>query len=287
MILTADDFGISPAVDEAILLLIEKDRISSTSCMVTGDNPDLRQDLSSLKKLSHKIDVGLHLVLTEAKALATHDYAEGLTDADGNFFTLKALAARAYSGRLNKVSIEKEIRAQIESFVRLFGRVPDFIDGHQHVQQLPTIKDAVISTMKIFDSIIYVRAANLPTQWLWNSAQSFSLRFALENLALTIPGRQASAAFSENNVRHNRYLLGYYRHTPNIQFNSVFKKYLTLRPQSDDIFFCHPGYIDEHLKRVDTLVESRKDNLNFLMSAEFEDLHKTNQISINRFPSVI
>lgn len=287
MILTADDFGISPAVDEAILLLIEKDRISSTSCMVTGDNPDLRQDLSSLKKLNQKIDVGLHLVLTETKALATHDFAEGLTDRDGKFFKLKVLAARAYSGRLNKVSIEKEIRTQIENFVRLFGRVPDFIDGHQHVQQLPTIKDAVISTMKTFDSIIYARVANLPNQWLWNSTQSFSPRFALENLALAIPGRQASAAFSENKVRHNRYLLGYYRHTPDLKFNSVFKKYLTLNPRSDDIFFCHPGYIDEHLKRVDTLVDSRKDNLNFLLSAEFEDLCKINQISINRFPLVV
>ena len=286
MILNADDFGISPAVDEAILLLIEKGRISSTSCMVTAGNPRLQSDIALLIKARQKIDVGLHLVLSNSKPLAEHTPAEGLITEHGCFLPLKALITKAYLHRLSQASVEKEIRAQIQTFVNYFGQPPDFIDGHQHVQQLPIVRDAIISTVKDFTSIKYVRVANLPNQWLWNSAQSFSTGVALENLALIIPGRHSASAFSKHQIRHNRYLLGYYRHTPTYQFKTVFKNYLAIKPGTDDIFFCHPGYVDEHLKSVDTLVESRKDNLNFLLSAEFEDLCKTSQISINRFTSV-
>lgn len=268
MILTADDFGISPAVDLAILQLIEKGKISSTSCMVTASNPELRNDLASLKEFRQKIDIGLHLVLTDA-------------------FSLKTLIAQAYLHRLSPTDIENKIRRQIEIFVDYFGQLPDFIDGHQHVQQLPVVRDALISAVKSFGSIKYIRVADLPNQWLWNSAQSFLFDVTLGNIALLIPGRQSAIVFAKHGIKHNRYLLGYYRHNPAIQFKKVFENYLALKPGADDIFFCHPGYIDEHLKNVDTLVESRKDNLNFLMSAEFEDMCKINQIGINKYTSDI
>lgn len=283
MILSADDFGISPAVDEGILMLIEKNRISSTSCMVTGLDSALTRNLILLKKYNTKVDVGLHLVLTESTPLSGAAFKSGFVDRNGSFYSLKNLIARAYFGKLNQACLDAEIRAQIESFINIFGHAPDFIDGHQHVQQLPIVRNSIIAAMKHFKSLRYVRIADLPNQWILNSAQSVSFRFALENLALAIPGRRAAALFTKNNIQHNRFLLGYYRHTANVQFKTVFKNYLTLKPQAHDVFFCHPGFVDEHLKKVDTLVDSRKDNLDFLLSAEFEDMCNINKISINRF----
>ena len=283
MILSADDFGISPAVDEAILQLIEKKRISSTGCMVANTNPELRQNLISLKNSSSEIDVGLHLVLTDTAPLGKHRFQDGLVAKNGKLPNLKTLATKAYLGILELVAIETEILAQIENFKSVFGRTPDFIDGHQHVQQLPIVRHAIVSSLKKFNKIGYVRIANLPNSWIWNSSQLFSPRFALENLALAIPGRQSAILFSENKIKHNRYLLGYYRHTPDMQFRTVFEKYLSLGPAKNDIFFCHPGNADEHLKKVDRLVDSRKDNLEFLMSPEFQDTCEKFQVSINRF----
>lgn len=283
MILSADDFGISPGVDEGILTLIEKNKISSTSCMIVGTNPHLFQNLNLLKKYKTKIDVGLHLVLTETKPVSELSYNSGLINSTGHFHPLKALAKRAYLGQLKPEALNLEITSQIEKFVSVFNQEPDFIDGHQHIQQLPIIRNSVLAAMKSFKTIRYARVANLPNPWIWGSAQSSSLRFAFENLALAIPGRQSAELFAKNNIPHNRYLLGYYRHETKTKFKDIFKKYMNLKPQPRDIFFCHPGYVDAHLKRVDRLVDSRKDNLDFLLSAEFEDLCNINSIRINRF----
>lgn len=283
MILSADDFGISPAVDEAIIQLIKKKRISSTGCMVIGTNPQLRQSLASLRQIGSKIDVGLHLVLTEMTPLSEQSLQEGLVLKNGRLPDFKILAAKCYLRLLRQEVIEKEIFAQIKEFENVLGRPPDFIDGHQHVQQLPVVRKAIVSSVKKFGQIGYVRIADLPNSWIWNSANLISGRFALENLALALPGRQSAVLFSKNQIRHNRYLLGYYRHTPEIQFKSVFEKYVALRPAANDIFFCHPGNVDEHLKKVDTLVESRKDNLKFLLSDQFQEICEKNRIELNRF----
>ena len=284
MILSADDFGISPSVDEGILKLIENNKISSTSCMVAGSNTMLTQNLTLLKRYSKKIDVGLHLVLTESKPLSNPINSSGLVGNNGLFHSFKNLAKRAYFGKLDQSSVDSEIKEQIESFINLFGQAPDFIDGHQHVQQLPIIRNSIVSIMKNYKTLKYARVANLPNPWILKAAQTISFKFALENLALTIPGRQAAALFTKNNVRHNRFLLGYYQHRPEVRFKTVFNNYLTLNPEAKDVFFCHPGFIDEHLKKVDSLVESRKENLDFLLSAEFEDICSINKLSINRFP---
>lgn len=251
--------------------------------MVTGTNRSLENKLILLKKYNEKIDVGLHLVLTDSQPLGRHSVDSSLVGRDGRFHSIKSLTLRAYLGQLTAADLDIEIRAQIESFINIFGRAPDFIDGHQHVQQLPVIRNSLVAATKALISLKYIRIANLPNYWLWNTAQSVSVIFAAENYALVVPGRQASALFSENKIRHNRYLLGYYRHKPETDFKSIFIKYLTIKPGSDDIFFCHPGLIDDHLKSVDSLVDSRKDNLDFLLSAEFEDLCYINKISINRF----
>ena len=135
MILSADDFGISPAVDEAIIRLVEKKRISSTGCMVAGTNPHLFRNLSSLKNLCADIDVGLHLVLTDITPLAEYSIKEGFVEKNGRLPSLKTLALKSYLRLLTQETIEKEILAQISEFERIFGCAPDFVDGHQHVSE--------------------------------------------------------------------------------------------------------------------------------------------------------
>lgn len=251
--------------------------------MVAGSNPELRKNLVSLKQLSSGVDVGLHLVLTESAPLGEHRFQDGLVAKNGMLPNLKILATKAYLGMLKQSAVEVEIMAQIEKFKSIFGRVPDFIDGHQHVQQLPVVREAIVSSVKAFNDIGYVRIANLPNRWIWDSAQFFSYRTAFDNLALAIPGRHSAVLFSKNMIKHNRYLLGYYRHTPDMQFKAVFENYLSLSPATNDIFFCHPGNSDEHLRKVDRLVDSRKDNLEFLLSSEFQEICEKYKLNINRF----
>jgi signal transduction histidine kinase len=40
------------------------------------------------------------------------------------------------------------VRAQLTAFQSAFGHPPDFVDGHQHVQLFPQIRDAVLAAMR-------------------------------------------------------------------------------------------------------------------------------------------
>ena len=37
---------------------------------------------------------------------------------------------------------------QLAAFKELFGRAPDFVDGHQHVQLFPQVRDAFLAAVK-------------------------------------------------------------------------------------------------------------------------------------------
>ena len=37
---------------------------------------------------------------------------------------------------------------QFAAFGELFGRAPDFVDGHQHVQLFPQVRDAFLAAVK-------------------------------------------------------------------------------------------------------------------------------------------
>lgn len=253
--------------------------------MVCGSNPELEKNLTRLKSYRSAIDVGLHIVLTDTNPLSEQKVQDGLVGHSGKFKSLKNLAIESYLAKIDHASVHREINAQIEKFISIFGEPPAFLDGHQHVQQLPIVRQAVASAMKIYNTIGYVRTANLPLKWLLNYSKSGSNRYIFENLGLAIPGRGSASFFDSEGIKHNRYLLGYYRPGEDVFFKSVFKEYLKIKPSNNDVFFCHPGFVDAHLIKVDALVESRQDNLNFLLSAEFEDLCNSNELSINRFPS--
>jgi len=127
VILCADDFGMNPAVDGGILRLLDMGRLSATSCMSTG--PAFRADAASLLQVD--ADIGLHLNLTES--------LEGeLT------MPLPQLIARAYGGLLDRAWIDGAIGRQLDAFEAALGRMPAYVDGHQHVHQLPQVRQRLL-----------------------------------------------------------------------------------------------------------------------------------------------
>jgi predicted glycoside hydrolase/deacetylase ChbG (UPF0249 family) len=279
MILSADDFGISPSVNEGILELLGAGRISSTSCMVLEDIPS--EQRQGLKSFLDQADIGLHFVLTNGAPKSMISRST-LTEVDGRFFKFRALAMRSYSRVIDEEEVFRELDLQVQTFRDLFGNFPLFIDGHLHVQQLPIVRKAVVRVMKMYEQIKYVRVASLPLSCLVQMALQRKLRWAVENLAIEVPGKMAKVTFDGQGVCHNRYLLGYYDHGSGVSFRDVFKFYMDMKPNDEDIFFCHPGYIDSRLRSADKLVESRLENMTFLKSQELEDICGHHGISIGR-----
>jgi len=128
--INADDFAQSRAIDDAVIYLAERKIISSTSALVLS--PRWAQSAKELTNLP--IQVGLHLDLT------SH-----FTDQFGCHHQLSELIYSAYTRQLSVQKLEKIIELQWDRFAEAYGRSPDFIDGHQHVHQLPIVRDALFS----------------------------------------------------------------------------------------------------------------------------------------------
>ena len=128
----ADDFGLEAGVNEGILQLVAQGRLSAVSCLTQGAS--FRQD--SAKLASMDVDIGLHLNFTEA-----------LTGSDIVQPVVK-LILQAYSQALSIDRVRAQINQQFDLFEEHVGRSPEFVDGHEHVHQLPVIREALVTVLK-------------------------------------------------------------------------------------------------------------------------------------------
>jgi len=282
MILCADDYGISSSVSSAIRELIKQKRISATSCMMTSEV--IESEIHSLKNMNADIDIGLHLVLTNDLPVISNFRLKksNLLSKNGHFHSFKLFWFQCLIGTIDKCGIEAEIKAQVMRFLELFGHYPDFIDGHQHVQQLPVVRDALIAVVSELDlRQTYIRSGNIRAKTY--VTKEIDLPMKIGSFLIAYYGYFLSKKLQYYNVATNKYLYGYYNYNGSKSFKQVFEVYLKLSPQHNDIFFCHPGLVDSLLIMKDSLVDERVNNYNFLLSDAFVQLLYQYGISLNTY----
>ena len=133
VIINADDYAMDTGVDAAILSLAAQDRVTATSAMVlTPRWPDAARALAGASPLS----VGLHFDLTSQFS------DSGFTEAG-----LSALILRAQARLLKREALRREAERQLSLFEGALGAPPAFVDGHQHVHQLPGVREALLDAL--------------------------------------------------------------------------------------------------------------------------------------------
>ena len=130
----ADDFGLGTSACLSILQLADAGAITATSCAVDGDVATVHA--AELRRLRPRVCVGLHLNLTENPLYA------------GSRPLPRWLMATYARGALDRPSLLQEIRRQLQRFEELFGAAPDHVDGHEHVHQLPVIRELLVAEMQ-------------------------------------------------------------------------------------------------------------------------------------------
>jgi predicted glycoside hydrolase/deacetylase ChbG (UPF0249 family) len=150
-ILCADDYGLSQPINEAIIELIQLKRLDAVSCMVNMGHWD--KDALLLKPYSHDVQIGLHFNLTEKKSLTPLPKS--------HFGSLKRLMICSHLHGLKQRLIEREFEAQLDRFMQVMGKAPDFIDSHQYIHQFPVIRQALVQVYqkKFKDKKPYIRVA--------------------------------------------------------------------------------------------------------------------------------
>jgi hopanoid biosynthesis associated protein HpnK len=133
---TADDFGLSEAVNEGIERAYRDGVLNSASLMVAGG---AAEDAVTRARRLPGLRVGLHLVVIEGKAMLPASSIPDLVDAAGQFGTDQLrLGVRYFFDPRVRRQLAAEIRAQFAAFAAT-GLVLDHADAHKHMHLHPTV----------------------------------------------------------------------------------------------------------------------------------------------------
>jgi chitin disaccharide deacetylase len=261
--LCADDYGISTAVNVAVRDLVVRGRLNATSALVVAPSCYRSEaiSLSALNSTAPRVAIGLHVALTAPFRPSSNGFSQLR---EGAFMPLSATLIHALLRRFKNDALAAEVASQVKDFRRLFGRLPDFIDGHQHVHLLPQIRDAVLRVAK--------DAA--PNAWLRQCGRaapimaSFADRKGLFLDVLSRSFRRRAAALG---LRTNPAFAGTYAFAKGADFRALFPRFLDRLPDGG-VVMCHPGFVDAELARLDPLTTLREREYAFLAGDSFPAL---------------
>lgn len=136
LILTADDFGASVEVNDAVERAHRHGVLTAASLMVSGA---AAHDAVARARNMPSLRVGLHLVLVEGKPVLPARAVPDLVDAQGYFRTdmARAGAAMFFLPKV-RTQLAAEIDAQFEAFAAT-GLKLDHVNAHKHFHLHPTI----------------------------------------------------------------------------------------------------------------------------------------------------
>ncbi len=274
-ILCADDFAQSDTISAAILCLAKQQRINAISCLVNMPFwHEASQDLHPIKSTHF---IGLHLNLT---------FGQPLSDAwraryGEEFWPLSKLLWRAYTRQLDIKIVTAEIQAQLDLFIQDMHIYPDFIDGHQHVQQFPLIRDALLAIYRKHHEMVHGYSAIYPfdvqvdaepspcflrkTFHDWHDMLSIQ-GFPKRQILACLGGVTWKNMLNEANVFTNSNFEGVYRFHASMQYRTYFKQFLT-DLKDGGLIMCHPGY--EAIDLLDPIYPFRHHEFEYLSGPDF------------------
>lgn len=269
--LVADDYGISPAVNAAIRDLAVRRRLSATSVMVVAPSFDRAEAarLAMRDDAAAKLAIGLHLTLTAPYRPLSAGFRP---TRGGAFLPLGILMGRAFLGRLDRAALAAEIAAQLAAFQAAFGRPPDFVDGHQHVQLLPAIGETLLAAMKETAPHAWVRQCGRADAAAWRLSDAKGL--FVHWLSGSFRARADALG-----VRTNPAFAGTYDYGAKTPFAKRFPDFLDGMPDGG-VVMCHPGRVDAELTRLDPLTDLREQEYAYLAGDEFAALLRQRGVAL-------
>lgn len=226
IILCADDFAVNASASQGIAKLAGAGRLSATSAMVLS--PRWAQDVALLQPLRQRLDVGLHL-----------DWTSNFAVAQGHGLSLGQAMRRAVLGGFDPVAARAVIEHQLDLFESHWQAPPDYVDGHQHVQQFAGIREALVQALARrygqAASRPYVRVSKAPRGQADLKARVIAAMGAgaLEKIATRLGVARATA------------LLGIYSFDGDeAAYGQLMAQWLAQAP-SGSILMCHPALAAE------------------------------------------
>ncbi len=274
LVLCADDFALSDGVSRAIVALAAAGRISATGAMT--NRPHWRPWSHEIAGHADRIDIGVHLNLTLGEPIAPMPRL----CPSGSFPALSVVIRAAMLSGDVRAEIRAETARQIDAFEQAMGRRPDFLDGHQHVHAMPGVRRPVIEELisraalktgtddYAGPQVPYVRDPS-------DSIAAIRARGVAVRKALLISGLAAGfgRAVRAAGLATNQGFSGVSPFDPARDFAADMRRFLVM-PGQRHLVMCHPGHVDDVLRRLDPVVESRETEFAVLSEGRWSEGHQ-------------
>ena len=156
LIINADDFGISKAVNYAIMAAMDSTICTDTTLLANFDESENAANLAISMNRTDR--VGIHLNLTEGFPLSLKIRNEPRFCNQEGYFHNKKLKRIALLSKSEKIAVQEELTSQIR-LCRKFGIPISHADSHNHIHEEPGLCLLIMDILKN-ENIPYLRLTN-------------------------------------------------------------------------------------------------------------------------------
>ena len=233
LIINADDFGIHPAVNEAVRKAATEGILTSTSLMAGGDAFD---EAVEMARSMPSLGIGIHLTLVGGiKPVLPPSEVPSLTWDNGVFcHDYGKLIVRDLEGKISLSEVYAEWDAQIQKIMNT-GLPVTHMDGHQHMHMWPHFYPIARDLAKKY----HISCMRVPDEdVLFGMKDGHIIRWAAKNV-LSLLSRMHRPDLKKNHIRSNDHFFGmlYGGHLSPERFA---KFILQTKPGITEIM-CHPS----------------------------------------------
>ncbi len=250
LVVNADDFGLSPSVNEAVIRAHGEGILTTASLMVNERGFD---EAVKLAKENPQLGVGLHLTLLMGHSALPPEKISGLVNAHCEFSDRPvATGFRYFFQRDLREQLRAEIHAQFEKF-HATGLPLDHVNGHLHLHLHPVVfqillEDAVqlgIRRMRLTRDCLARSRRMARGRWFYRVSHAAIYEW-LSN--------RAHKRLHQRGIKHAEITFGLLQ---NARVNEEYiLKLLPELPPGDSELYSHPS-LDEFKHEFDALVSPR------------------------------
>ena len=250
LIVNADDFGLSPSVNAAVIRAHRDGILTSASLMV--NEPGFAEAVA-LAKENPRLGVGLHLTLLMGHSALPPEKIPGLVNTRGEFSNEPVRAGMSYFfQRRLREQLRAEIHAQFEKFHDT-GLPLDHVNGHLHLHLHPVVFKILMSDAEKLG----IRQVRLMRDCFSRSRRMASGRWFYRASHAAIYewlSRRARAPLRQRGIRHAQITFGLLQDS-RVDEDYVLKLLPEL-PPGDSELYAHPS-LDKFKHEFDALVSPR------------------------------
>ena len=251
LILNADDFGLTPGINQAIEELHGAGVLTSATLMASG--PAFAGAVIAARR-NPGLGVGCHLVFVDGVPISHPDEIPTLLGADGKTFrpSLFDFVQAVLRGTVSPAHLAREAQAQIQHLQRA-GIDVTHVDSHKHTHLFPSVAEPVLHAAERCG----VRAFRYPFEPLWSRKASRGTSFVRQlqqSLLSRFEPRFRTLIDFNTDDKTTQGTLGIAA-TGTLDASTLRATMAALLRDADGRIYelcCHPGYQDAALEQQHT-----------------------------------